>query len=234
MGTVSGSGCTPIIADAVPGAHCCKPIVEPLNDKECANIILVQSVIRDDLTDVTRALDMGASVNTVADLMLGMGPPGQDVKKSMSVTPLMRAAALGHVDVMRKLVERGAFLSKKDSRGWSPLCYALGACELEAARLIIAAAGSDADARLALLQVAQAVRPAVLKECGQALGDEAAERVRQEIGPPGLLLVPADQPKSAVAVTAAVADVDDACPAAQVADAAKCDGTSVASPAPGG
>merc|ERR1719329_1225634 len=85
---------------------------------------------------MVRAFGDGADVNTVADLSMSTVQGGTAGRRALRVTPLMRAAALGHVDVMRQLVERGAYIVKRDSRGWSALCYALGACELQAARFV--------------------------------------------------------------------------------------------------
>merc|ERR1740121_649465 len=95
--------------------ECCTPQmcnrgVDALDDKECADILLVNGTVRGDLKDVRRALEMGASPNTLAGLTLKMGEPTKGRRKgaALHMTPLMRACEHGHEDVMLCLLEAKA------------------------------------------------------------------------------------------------------------------------------
>lgn len=132
MGITTASGCTPIVASQ----PCCMHI----QDVHVANLFLVQSVIDGDLSGVTRALAAGADVDTTVEM--SADPGATDAKQVQHVTPVMHAAALGHKDIVRNLVDASASLLRRDSRGWPPLCYALASCELHLAKQILSLAGS--------------------------------------------------------------------------------------------
>jgi len=61
-------------------------------------------------------------------------------------TPLHDAAAYGHVDVARLLVERGADVNARSNDGWTPLHVAAYKGYLDVARLLVES-GADVDAR---------------------------------------------------------------------------------------
>merc|ERR1719295_372399 len=77
-----------------------------LTDQECLEVRLVQAVIRGDVADVQQALKQGANINTTAGLSINMG----DVVSCpmRQTTPLMRACALGHTDVVDVLLQARA------------------------------------------------------------------------------------------------------------------------------
>ncbi|CAE8630024.1 unnamed protein product, partial [Polarella glacialis] len=93
---------SPAIRENVPEycqAELCSQRVDALTDEECADILLVNATIRGELFDVQRALEMGASPNTIAGLGLKQGDHKKGKRRNgeaMHVTPLMRACELGH------------------------------------------------------------------------------------------------------------------------------------------
>jgi len=58
---------------------------------------------------------------------------GRKSAKSL-VTPLMRAAELGHMEAVELLLRSKAAVHQCDSKGWSALCYALGSGHICTAR----------------------------------------------------------------------------------------------------
>merc|ERR1719436_2024357 len=100
-----------------------------LDDQECLDVLLVQAVIRGELSDVKKALSSGAAVDTRADIVLNMGE--KDTTRGRGRTPLMRACALAFEDIILHLLDAKANLSRCDSRRWTPLCHALGAGEVD-------------------------------------------------------------------------------------------------------
>lgn len=218
-GTAQGWGCGGHGQDAAgdglrlacgaTAAHGCiagRGGLQPLTDEECADVLLVNAVIRGELADVRRALATGADPGTVADLALRTaepqqqpprprpgtaGPPGRPPAlaghRSDGTTPLMRAAALGHADIVWCLLEAGASLEDRDCRGWTPICHALGAGEVELARALhsrcLAAGAADGAAAAVLRQrqVLDARGPELLEHCAVEVGEAAAELVRLEL-----------------------------------------------------
>merc|ERR1719498_1378290 len=154
MGANGSIGCTPTLASAgcspslstQPGCQLprakpeecfdpCTPALAgrslaPLSDQECADIALVQATVRGEVADVVRALSLGASPNTIAELTLRMGEPKKGRRgRAAHMTPLMRACELGHEDVVVQLLSAKASAVQCDSHGWTPLAHALAAGE---------------------------------------------------------------------------------------------------------
>nr|ABI14269.1 ankyrin repeat protein [Pfiesteria piscicida] len=115
----------------------CVPVrMQGLSDQACADVLLVQAAQRGDVQDLHRAISNGAHVDTCANLCLSMGEAA--MAKPTGITPLMRASACGHQDVILQLLQARANPAKGDARRWTPLCHALANGELEAARLLMA------------------------------------------------------------------------------------------------
>mmetsp|Transcript_42811 Transcript_42811/g.96685 ORF Transcript_42811/g.96685 Transcript_42811/m.96685 type:complete len:206 (-) Transcript_42811:226-843(-) len=193
MGNAVGE-CTPHLAtsskapDCSPAAECCTPHlcgrnVDALDDRECADILLVNGTQRGDLPDVKRALAMGASPNTPAGLSLRMGEPTGGRKKQQLMTPLMRACWLGHEDIMMTLLEARASPCQCDSHGWSALCHALGAGELQLARQL--AEQLDPAKLQSQKDTIHKLRSEVVMKCEKDVGKDVADFVRRELDPPG-------------------------------------------------
>lgn len=160
--------------------------LDPLNDKECADIALVQATLRGDLSDVQRAIAQGASLHTTADIKLRMGAPSKKGRNSKAkhVTPLMRASSLGHEDVVECLLKAKASPSECDSCGWTPLCYALGAGEVDIARVLWEHSGPHLKRHRETIRRLQAE---LLAKCVAEAGQDAAAQVRYILGPEGFL-----------------------------------------------
>lgn len=182
-----------------------------LSDQDNANILLAQSVMRGDVADVVRALEMGADANTtvgikIANMKMGFMWPAEisgnkKTKNICNITVLMRAAKFGYVDVVQALVDRGASPLLQDSRGWSTLCYALANGELQVAQHLVSRSGSE---KKAILAVAHKRREGLLRACEKEFGADAADRVRRELEPPGFLILPAQQTEVVDAVDIAL------------------------------
>mmetsp|Transcript_133798 Transcript_133798/g.286149 ORF Transcript_133798/g.286149 Transcript_133798/m.286149 type:complete len:210 (+) Transcript_133798:104-733(+) len=153
-----------------------------LSDKECADVLLVQAVTRADIADIQRALREGASVDTNAELSINMGEV--TAKRIREVTPLMRACALGHEDVVMWLIQLRANPWRTDSHGWTPLCYALGGGEFELARKLLSECKSNGERQKAVVQKLQ---KHVIEQCEDSAGREKAEELRRELQPGGFL-----------------------------------------------
>lgn len=206
-------GCTPVLAVATPctpslstmpgSSHGgktdewtidpCTPCVaaagrrlDPLSDQECADIALVQATVRGEISDVIRALSLGASPNTIADLRLRMGEPNKKGRKGPAahLTPLMRASDLGHEDVAQQLLKAKASLLQCDSHGWTPLCHALAAGEVSIARLVVQQPGFK---MIKQRDICEKLLPEILAKCRSEVGDEEAAAIERELGPGGLL-----------------------------------------------
>lgn len=153
-----------------------------LNDKQYADIFLVQAVIRSELHSIQRALDLGASVDTHADLRLCSG----DVSfgQARGVTPLMRASAQGNQEVVAYLIDRRADLRSTDTQCFTPVCYALAAGELDTAKALLSSCDGEVDEhKLAIHKV----KDQVLDQCAEAAGDDIADALRREFAPGGFL-----------------------------------------------
>lgn len=155
---------------------------DALNDKECADVILVQAVMRGELMDMKRALSKGASVDTVAEIALNMGI--RDAKRIKRVTPLMRACDCGRDEAVSYLLMVRADPLKQDSRKWNALCYALGAGELSAARTLLEETASTARQQKV---VAWSHKELLLEMCEDSAGDEVAAELQKEFGPGGFV-----------------------------------------------
>mmetsp|Transcript_26645 Transcript_26645/g.79483 ORF Transcript_26645/g.79483 Transcript_26645/m.79483 type:complete len:204 (+) Transcript_26645:75-686(+) len=163
--------------------ECILDQVTGLTDKECADVLLVQAVTRGEIPDVQRALENGASIDTCAELCINMGEIAP--KKVVNVTPLMRAAALGHAEVIDILLEAKANPWRSDSHGWTPLCYALGAGELEVARRLLQVVGEDKEEKQKA--IAQKLQKQVIEQCEETSGAERAEELKKEFDIGGFL-----------------------------------------------
>lgn len=155
---------------------------DSFSETECANIILVQSVIRGDLADVQRALGMGAQKDTTADLIVTVGTQATSVDQVTRVTPLMRAAGLGHGDIVRCLHAAGSSLIVCDSRGWPPLFHALASGELQVAEEICSILSREE-----LRAHSDALGPCradMLTKCAEEAGEVVASQVEQALNSP--------------------------------------------------
>mmetsp|Transcript_11949 Transcript_11949/g.32309 ORF Transcript_11949/g.32309 Transcript_11949/m.32309 type:complete len:236 (+) Transcript_11949:64-771(+) len=153
-----------------------------LSDAACINVLLAQAAVRGELSDVKRALDQGAKVDTCAELQVNLGV--RDRKRIKRVTPLMRACANGHEDVVASLLAAGASHSRYDSRGWTPLCYALGAGELNLARKLLQQMEGNAAQQKA---IAQNLKSELVEECEDCASELSAAELLKEFGPDGFL-----------------------------------------------
>uniref|UniRef100_A0A7S2J6K4 Uncharacterized protein n=1 Tax=Zooxanthella nutricula TaxID=1333877 RepID=A0A7S2J6K4_9DINO len=153
-----------------------------LTDQECLEVRLVQAVIRGDVADVQQALKQGAHVNTTAGLSINMG----DVVSypMRQTTPLMRACALGHTDVVDVLLQARADHWRHDSKGWTPLCHALGAGEFDIARTLLERSRTAVERQKL---TAQKLQKELLELCEESAGPDAAAALKKEFAPGGLL-----------------------------------------------
>jgi len=156
---------------------------DALNDKECADVVLVQAVMRGDLEDVKKAMANDATVDTFAEIALFRGV--RDQQRIKQVTPLMRACDCGRDEVVSYLLRHRADPLRQDSRKFNALCYALGAGELALARVLL-----EESPHTAKMQQVAAWRQAeeIMDQCEEAAGHEVAEELRKDF--PFLLLTP--------------------------------------------
>jgi hypothetical protein len=160
--------------------------LEPLTDQECADIALVQATVRGELQDVQKALGLGASPNTIADLTLRMGEPKKKGRKGRAIhtTPLMRACEMGHEDIVHHLLKAKASPIMCDSHGWTPLCHALAAGEATLARLLIDQPGIKLKRQK---EICLKNQTEILHKCVNEVSQEVADSVLKEFGPEGFL-----------------------------------------------
>lgn len=85
---------------------------------------LYQAVVRGNLAAVRAALNRGESVNRRAG-------------EGIMTTPLMAAAQLGRVNIMRELLNRGAHIHARDITGMTPLMHAVFGNRPNAVRLLL-------------------------------------------------------------------------------------------------
>lgn len=62
------------------------------------------------------------------------------------LTPLMRAAAIGHIDLVKDLISDGADINQRGPRGSTALMFAAGAGHLDIVRELVES-GADIEAR---------------------------------------------------------------------------------------
>lgn len=205
-----GLGCTPVLAapgctPSLPPAPCtpslsgrkpqecfdpCTPSLggrslEPLGDQECADIALVQATVRGEVTDVVRALSLGASPNTIAELTLRMGEPKKGRRgRAAHMTPLMRACELGHEDVVLHLIKARASTIQCDSHGWTPLCHALAAGEVAIARLICQQPNCKLERQK---EICEKLHAEIIHKCQRDASLEVLAAVEMEFATGGLL-----------------------------------------------
>lgn len=155
---------------------------DALNDQECADVVLVQAVMRGDLEDVKKAISNGARVDTCAEIALFRGV--RDQQRTKYVTPLMRACDCGRDEVVSHLLRLRADPLRQDSRKFNALCYALGAGELALARVLL-----EESPHTAKMQQVAAWRQAeeIMEQCEEAAGDEVAQELRTALSPGGFL-----------------------------------------------
>lgn len=127
--------CTPMVFDQLVQRGS-----QQLSEQQCKDVLLVQSVKRGDLQDAKRALSLGANIDNTESLRLCLTyyPPDDAVD---DVTPLMSACELGFGELITFLIEHKADPTKKDSRGWNPLCYALSGGELSVVQQLLQEVG---------------------------------------------------------------------------------------------
>merc|ERR1719215_107906 len=176
--------CTPHMAPECCQPHMCVRGVDALDDRECADILLVNGAVRGEVVDVRRALEMGASPNTLAGLTLKMGEPTKGRRRGTAVhtTPIMRCCENGHEDVMLCLIEAKASPVQCDSHGWSALCYALGAGEMKLAQLLWSRI--DKKKHRSQRELVQKLSKELIAKCEREVGKEAANKVQQELDHP--------------------------------------------------
>mmetsp|Transcript_21234 Transcript_21234/g.39947 ORF Transcript_21234/g.39947 Transcript_21234/m.39947 type:complete len:239 (-) Transcript_21234:121-837(-) len=146
-----------------------------LNDQECADVLLAQASVRGEIKDVQRALRDGARIDTRAELCIAMGDASAG--KPRKLTPLMRACQGGHYEVVQCLLNAKASLWRVDSRGWTPLCFALANCELTLARHLLAESGPHRERQLKMLL---AHRDEIIDYCEEWIGSDAANTLHNE------------------------------------------------------
>mmetsp|Transcript_89868 Transcript_89868/g.159888 ORF Transcript_89868/g.159888 Transcript_89868/m.159888 type:complete len:251 (+) Transcript_89868:30-782(+) len=146
-----------------------------LNDQECADVLLAQAAVRGEVSDIQRAIGLGANIDTRAELCIAMGDLGG--KKSAKLTPLMRASSGGHEEAVDVLIEANASLWRADSEGWTALCHSLAYGELSIARKLLAAAGPHSDRQKT---IARTKKAQVIEACEENIGPEAAEALAKE------------------------------------------------------
>mmetsp|Transcript_161811 Transcript_161811/g.519055 ORF Transcript_161811/g.519055 Transcript_161811/m.519055 type:complete len:218 (-) Transcript_161811:43-696(-) len=162
----------------------CTPVrLQGLNDQACADVLLVQASQRGDVQDLQKALSKGANVDTRANLCLSMGEAAS--AQSSGLTPLMRACACGHEDVILQLLEAKANPHRSDARRWNPLCHALASGEHDAARFLL----RHIDGADRAKGVANSLRKSLSELCEESAGPEKAEELQAMFGVGGVLLM---------------------------------------------
>jgi len=162
----------------------CVPVrLQGLNDQACADVLLVQAAQRGDLDDLRVALMKGAVVDNCANLCLNMGEAA--AARPTGITPLMRACACGHEDVIKHLLEAKANPHRTDTRRWTALCHALASGELGVAKLLLETAGSAERQKVA----AHNQRDIIIDHCEESVGAAAAEELRGAFKEGGLLML---------------------------------------------
>ena len=61
-----------------------------------------------------------------------------DARGFIQLTPLMRASAIGHVEIVRELIEEGADVNQRGPRGATALMFAAGGGHLEVVKELVA------------------------------------------------------------------------------------------------
>ncbi|CAK0816238.1 unnamed protein product [Prorocentrum cordatum] len=179
-----------LAASSYSACHACRSTTG-LSDKECADVLLVNAAVRGDVEDLQRALELGASVDTTAELTLTMGDLSKGVRPAPThVTPLMRAAELGHAGAVERLLRSKATAHQCDSKGWNALCYALGSGQICTARML-AEASPTARAGMPASVLAE-----VLHRCRREAGATRAAELERELAPGGSLAAPAPEQRS--------------------------------------
>ena len=112
-----------------------------------------RAIVGDDARSVQALLQRGFDPNTVnpegvpalmlalrlpapkvADVLVGWPQTKVDVRNAQDESPLMLAALRGHLELVKKLVERDADVNKT---GWTPLHYAATGGHVEVIRLLL-------------------------------------------------------------------------------------------------
>jgi len=155
-------------------AACVPERMSGLTDQEVADVRLAQAATRGELKDIQQALRAGARVDTRAELHIAMGDAGNS--RPAKRTPLMRACANGHLEAMKVLLMSGASIWRVDSRGWTPLCYALANGEWTCAQYILLESGNHKERQM---KMALDHRFEVIEFCEEFVGSEEAEKLHQ-------------------------------------------------------
>lgn len=194
----ANTGCTPKLApyNNLHGKHeecfnscsqsACGKTLEPLGDQECADIALVQATVRGEVSDVLRALAMGAQPNTTAEMTLRMGEPTKKGRRGRAahMTPLMRACELGHEDIAVQLLSAKASAVQCDSHGWTPLCHALAAGEVDVAKLLSQQPGFRLQQQK---DICRKLQSEICQKCQKECDEDALKKLKREMEPGGLL-----------------------------------------------
>ncbi|CAK9075089.1 unnamed protein product [Durusdinium trenchii] len=155
-------------------AACVPERMSGLTDQEVADVRLAQAATRGELKDIEQALRAGARVDTRAELHIAMGDASGS--KPGKRTPLMRAAASGHLEVVKTLIRAGASIWRVDSRGWTPVCYALANGELALAYYLLSEAGNHRERQV---KMAREHRLEVIDYCEEFTGANEADQLRE-------------------------------------------------------
>jgi len=140
------------------------------SDDQCADILLIQSVVRGDIGDVRRALLEGANIES----------------RHGKMTPLMRACAFGHADVVECLVDARANITSRAFGEWTALCYALSAGELDIAFMLLEFLGDAAEAQK---DVARSYKGQILENCEASESEETLAALAKEFESGGLAIL---------------------------------------------
>mmetsp|Transcript_48040 Transcript_48040/g.104620 ORF Transcript_48040/g.104620 Transcript_48040/m.104620 type:complete len:226 (-) Transcript_48040:165-842(-) len=167
--------------ECMPSSMVQRCYVEPISDVDYANVVLTQASIRGDLGEIHRALALGATVDNKVNMSITMGANSK-AKIRAAMTPLMRAAANGHIEIVAALLKAGADPLKTDANRWTALCHALAAGELEAAHTLLRHPGTDANKQKVAVQ---RVSQRILIECEVDCAAKDFAKVQKEISAGG-------------------------------------------------
>merc|ERR1739836_279654 len=91
------------------------------------------------------------------------------------ITPLMRAARLGHEEVVTCLLEAHASIYRHDAHRWTALCHAAAGAELACVRLLLESGGAERQKT-----TANRLKTSILEACEENLDATSAAMIRKE------------------------------------------------------